>query len=164
MFNRMQNIWKAVWLFLAGEFLQAWIWPLAVTTGGVVIGWLQEFPLFYLYLAAVLLFAASSTALLRFSEWRYRNRVADKLGFHRLRIDKVLDENGVVKAPRIGALLSSKALFPITLKTVDVKTKFDNLYPPKKPFQQTKFTVPVEGGGWFDDHYIVIPEKRSGVI
>ena len=148
MFNRMQNIWKAVWLFLAGEFLQAWIWPLAVTTGGVVIGWLQEFPLFYLYLAAVLLFAASSTTLLRFSEWRYRNRVADKLGFHRLRIDKVLDENGVVKALRIGALLSSKALFPIsskalfpiTLKTVDVKAKFDNLYPPKS----SKKTFPTD--------------------
>lgn len=102
--------------------------------------------------------------LLRFSEWRYRNRVADKLNFHSVRTANIIDKDGVVKALRIGAVLSSKALFPVTFEVVNVVSTFDKLYPTKEPYAKTSYTIPAGGMGWFDDHVISIEQKRSGTF
>ena len=129
-----------------------------------MIGWAQHFQLFYLYIAAVFLFSVSSMGLLRFSEWRYRNRVADKLNFHNVRTDKIIDKDGVVKSLRIGAALNNKALFPVTFEVVNAVSTFDKLYPTKKPYAKNSSTIHAGGMGWFDDYYIPIGQKRSGVF
>ncbi len=87
--------------WLAGEFVSTWVWAPAITAVGVMIGLLQELTLFYLYIAAVFLFAAASTGLLRFSEWRYRNSVANKLAFHSVNIGKGVNKKGEVIAIRL---------------------------------------------------------------
>ena len=69
--------------------------PILVTAGGVVIGIQQNIPLFYLYVGAFALFAAVSSGLLRFNEWKNRNRIADKLVFHGVRVNPKLDEVGI---------------------------------------------------------------------
>ena len=109
----MLNWLRNIALSLAGDLLRTWIWPIAVTAAGVMIGWAQHIQLFYLYVAAVFLFSVSSMGLLRFSEWRYRNRVVDKLNFHSVRTDRIIDKDGVVKALRIGAALNNKAGPPL---------------------------------------------------
>ncbi len=160
----MRKWFRNLPLLLAGELLRTWIWPIAVTASGVMIGWAQHIQLFYLYIAAVFLFSVSSMGLLRFSEWRYRNRVADKLNFHSVRTANIIDKDGVVKALRIGAVLSSKALFPVTFEVVNVVSTFDKLYPTKEPYAKTSYTIPAGGMGWFDDHVISIEQKRSGTF
>ena len=162
--NRLQRFSGGIALFLVGEFLQTWIWPLAVTAGGVVIGMSQDVPLFYLYIAAVFLFSVSATGVLRFSEWRYRNSAADKLNFHSVRIDKALAPNGAVVALRIGTMFRNSALFPVAYELVAIETKLDNLYPPKQPYAKTAYTIPANGAGWFDDHYIRVPQKQRGSV
>ncbi len=68
--------------FLTEEAARVYILPIAAPIGVGVMGWLQDIPWFYLCVGVGLLFAAVSTGLLRFDEWRYRNRVADKLTFN----------------------------------------------------------------------------------
>ncbi len=160
----MLNWLRKVALFLAGELLRSWIWPIAVTAAGVMIGFAQHIQLFNLYVGAVILFSVSSMGLLRFSEWRYRNRVADMLNFHSVRTDRIIDKAGVVKSLRIGATFNNKALFPVTFEVVNVVSTFDKLYPTKEPYAKNSYTIPAGGMGWFDDHYIPIEQKRSGVF
>ena len=141
------NWLRATPIFLAGELLRTWIWPIAVTAGGVMIGWSQHIQLFYLYVAAVFLFSVSSMGLLRFSEWRYRNRVADKLNFHSVRTDKIIDKDGVVKALRIGAVLNNKALFPVTFEVVNVVSHLISCTRQKSHMPRTAIPSLQEGWG-----------------
>ena len=164
MSNPLRGVSKTIGLFVAGEFLQTWISPVLITLGGTVIGWSQGVQLFYLYIGAVFLFAVSSSGLLRFSEWRYRNSVTDKLTFHSVRVDKLIDNTGAVKALRLGAVLSNKALFPITYEIESVETSLDKFYPPKKPYTKNDYTIVANGSGWFVDHYISIPMMKPGVV
>ena len=150
--------------WLASEFVSTWVWAPAITAVGVMIGWAQGESWFYLFVGAAVLFAAVSTGMLRFSEWRTRSSVAHKLGFNNLRIDKIRDESGVVRALRIGAMLSNKAVFPIAYELASVSTSIDKFYPPKMPYKKSQYTVPAGGSGWFDDHYIQIPSPRMGQV
>ncbi len=127
-----------------------------------MIGLLQELTLFYLYIAAVFLFAAASTGLLRFSEWRYRNSVANKLAFHSVNIGKGVNKKGEVIAIRIGVQLNSSALFPISFIGSDIMTEFDGHYPQKKGYDRKEFTIPPGGSSRFDDGFMKIPVKTHG--
>ena len=86
----------------AGEFISTWVLPIVVTLGGIVIGVIKQVPLFYLYVGAVVLFAALSTGLLRFSEWRYSNRVSDKLVLDGVRVIPKMDETGCTIGIHLG--------------------------------------------------------------
>ena len=80
-----------------------------------MIGWLQGFQWFYIYLGAVVSFAAISTGMLQFSKWRYRNRVEDKLVFSTMRVSHKVLEGGNIVSLRFGVALSESD--PISLDT-----------------------------------------------
>ena len=52
----------------------------------------------------------------------------------------------------------------MTYEITSVSTRLDNLYPPKRPYEKTQYTVPAGGSGWFDDHYIQIPNPKTGQV
>ena len=108
-----------MWKLLTKEaFLQVariWIWPLLPSMGGVMIGWVQGFPWFYLYVSAVVIFAFAATGLLRFSEWKDRNTPEHKLQFGSVRVSARKSEVGQnIEAIGIGFQLHNTATFPIT--------------------------------------------------
>lgn len=154
--------WVAGWA--VGEFLVRWLWVPAITAGGVVIGWLQDYPLFYLYIGAVILFAAASVAVLRFSEWRYRSRVADKLVFSNVRVGVHPMDTPFKIHVRLGILLQNVADFPIRVERVTFNTSFGNKYPPKKEYDVSEIEIPPHGLGFLDDHLIEINDTLSGMI
>ena len=149
---------------LAEEIVRIFVLPFVAPIGVAVMGWFQDIEPFYLAVGVILTFAGVMTWFVRFDEWRHRNRIADKLTFHSIRTGKVLNEQGKVIAIRIGVLLSNKSLFPILYQIVDLKTEFDNHYPPKKPYERSEFTIPAGGSGWFDDHHIPITQKADGTF
>lgn len=146
--------WIASWA--VGEFLARWLWVPAITAGGVVIGWLENYPLFYLYIGAVILFAASSVAVLRFSEWRYRSRVADKLVFHSVRVGVSPVDSIYKDHARLGVLLQNMADFPLQVERVKFNTSLGNRYPPKREYEINQLEIPPHGFGFLDDHLIEI--------
>ena len=146
--------WLAGWV--AGEALRIWPAPVFGTGAAVVIGWLQELPLFYIYLGAVVSFAAISTGMLQFSQWRYRNRVEDKLVFSTMRFSRRILEDDKVKNLRFGIVLSNKALFPIQYEVRKMLTSVGDDRPPKKEYKKNIYTIPIDGTGYFDDFDIPI--------
>ena len=61
-------------------------------------------------------------------------------------------------------MLSNKALFPVQFHVDEVTTNFGDDYPPKRSYEVTEFTIPAGGSGWFDDHNIVINQRRTSVV
>ena len=143
--------------FLAGEVARIWVWPILPPIGIGLIGWIQGVPWFYLFVGSGVLFAAISTGLLRFSEWKYRTIVQDKLVFNRVRVAKELADDGSVKSLRLGFQLNSSAMFPVQCRVSELATQFMSLFPPKKRYEEDSFIVPPQGFGWFDDHTIQVP-------
>ena len=153
--------------FLTEEAARVYILPIAATIGLGVIGWLQDIPWFYLCVGVVgvgLLFGSVSTGLLRFDEWRYRKRVADKLTFNSVRVSKSLDDTGGVKSIRLGFKVNSTAMFSIQFKVTKLNTQFGKFYPPKKEYKVKEFTVPPHGIAFFDDYNIEIQGQSDGVF
>ena len=150
--------------FLFKVAVRVYILPIAIPILVGVVGWSQDIPWFYLCVGVGLLFAAIPTGLLGFDEWRYRTRVADKLVFSDIRVDKWPDDTGSVKAIRLGFTVNNRARFPIQFKVAKLNTQFMKSYPPKKKYEVTKITVPPYGGGWFHDHYIEIQGQSDGAF
>lgn len=146
----------------AGEFISTWVLPIVVTLGGIVIGVIKQVPLFYLYVGAFVLLAALSTGLLRFSEWRYSNRVSDKLIFGGVRVIPKMDETGCTTGIHLGVSVSNIALFPISFKVAEAFTKFDGHYPLKTEQIHNSISIPSQGSGFFDDNEIAISKKGFG--
>ena len=124
-----------------------------------MIGWMEGISLFYLILAALFAFAAGSTGLLRFSEWRHRIQVADKLVFRTIRVHQSIN----AKTTRFGLELQSLADFPIDCEIHEITTRFMDRFPPKKPLSGRKIIVSPQSKGWFDDHPIQIDAPQSSV-
>ena len=146
----------------AGELLRALLWPGLGSGASVVIGWIEGFPWFHLYVSAIVSFAAISTGMLQFSKWRYRNRVEDKLVFSAVRVGPNILGADKLGSLRFGIALSNKALFPIEFEVKRVITSFGDCHPPKKDYKKTIFTIPIDGNGWFDDHDIPVDRAVNG--
>ena len=128
--------------------------PGIITGSGVAIGWMQEYSLFYIYLATVFLFAATATGLLRASEWRYRNSVADKLVFDGIRVTPILNEDNIETGISLGINVRNDALFPLSFRVDNVFSRFEGDYPKKIEQIQNSITLPPQGIGYFDDNVI----------
>ena len=152
--------WLAGWA--AGEALRIWPVPVFGTGAAVVIGWLQDFQWFYIYLGAVVSFAAISTGLLQFSKWRYRNRVEDKLVFSTVRVSHTILEGGKIGSLRFGVVLSNKALFPIQFEVTKMLTSIGSDCPPKKEYKKNIYTISIDGTGHFDDFNIPVNRTLDG--
>ena len=143
--------------FLAGEIARIWVWPILPSIGIGLIGWVQNVQWFYLLVGSGVMFAAIPTGLVRFSEWKYRTIVQDKLVFNKVRVSKSLANDGSVRALRLGFQLNSSAMFPVAFRVSELATQLMEYFPPKKRYEQDKVIIPPQGFGWFDDHTIEVP-------
>ena len=140
---------------IAEEFVLTWVIPSTFTVGVGLVGWVYGIPPFYLAIGVIFSFAAIPTGLLRFSEWKYRVTVKDKLIFANIRVRKILPENeSSVIGVSLGFQLRNIATFPIEFSVPDIKTELLEEYSPNKPFLVETVTVPPGNNGWFDDHKI----------
>jgi hypothetical protein len=112
------------------EFFRAVILPTLIMAGGVVLTAIYEWPWPEIYLAAVFLFAASAHGLLRFDEWRQRNRVEHKLLFNGVHVASDRSPDGsALTTVQIAAVLRNNASFPISYKVTRIRTTADDTLP-----------------------------------
>ena len=146
---------------VAKQALQ-WALPLVVA----VIGLVEEFPWFYVIVGVIVSGAGVMTWLVRFDEWRARNRVEHKLSIGNIKIH-LTQQNNQVAAIQFGLDLKNTAVFPITWRLDDIKTYItmpngQSLYPPNREHENTAFTISLGGIGFFFDHSIVLPQGIGG--
>lgn len=148
--------------FVIGEAAQIFVWPILPPVGVGVMGWLQDIPWFYLAVGTMLAFAAGITWLVQFDQWRYRNRVVDKLILQRVTTNRRRDQQGHATEISIGVQLENTAMFPITCRMTEISTRFLEFYPPRREFDTRDFSVPANGSNAFQDFYITIPPQPEG--
>lgn len=147
----------------AEEVIRTLLWPGIITGAGVLIGWLEEFSLFYIYIGSIFLLAASTHWLLRLSEWRDKNRVQYKIifshGIVRLHID---EKTKKVLSVCLGAEFKNNAEFQIICKLNSIRTQLTDIntgevyYAPNKERGKTEIKYPAGSTGIFRDHHIDI--------
>ena len=152
---------KEIAIELAKQALQ---WALPVAVG--VIGFIEDFPWFYVAVGVIVSGAGIMTWLVRFDEWRVRNRVEHKLSLAGMKIH-LTEQNNQVAAVQFGLGLKNMAAFPIAWKVNDIKTcvsllNKEPLYPPSKEYTNKSFVVSPGGTGFFFDHTIGLPQGVSG--
>ena len=152
---------KEIAVEVAKQALQ-WALPLVVA----VIGLVEEFPWFYVIVGVIVSGAGVMTWLVRFDEWRARNRVEHKLlpGSGKIHLTQ---NNDQVAAIQFGLDLKNTAAFPINWRVDDIKTHITmpngrSFYPPSKETENTVFVVSIGGRGFFFDHNILLPENIAG--
>ena len=151
------------------EIMRSLLWPGIITGVGILIGWLQKFPLFHIYLGSIFLLAMSATWLVRFSDWKEKNRVGYKLRYHRgitrLMLSK---ETQKLSSISLGLEILNAAMFPVKFEIVSFQTKIVNMktgsayYPPRKEFQKNRFEVSPNSCAFFHDHPIDIGSPDEG--
>lgn len=169
MTNRIQKIGRGIVYFLAGEFLQTWVWPFVGTGAGVVIGWLEGYSLFYLVVGGAFLFASFSAGLLCFAGWRAMSRVEHKLTLRNMRHKPIFRADESLLAIQFGFNLSNSATYPIQFKIEDLRTIVtlqgvpNALYSPNKGYKDAEYTVDPHSTAFFDDYRIEIPPAFTGL-
>ena len=160
-------MWRRVFRWITstfvGEVAQIFVWPILPPVGVGVMGWLQDVPWFYLAVGIMLSFAAGITWLVQFDQWRYRNRIADKLALHRVTTNRRIDQEGRATEISIGVDLQNSSMFPIQCHMAELNTHFQDNYPPRREFETRNFTIPANGIKGFSDFYIEIPLQPEGM-
>ena len=132
-----------------------WVIPALLTVGGVVMGYVQGLPWFYIYVGACVVFAFVCKGLLWFTDWRFRTTARYKLSFYDLKVSQILSDDGSVSEIKLGFILQSSATFPIQFEIQDLDTKLmDGLYPPKREYKKKRIIMDPDKKGWFSDHGI----------
>ena len=147
---------KSIAQFISWEAFQIWVLPLFSVPVTVVIGWLSDFPWFYIWLGVGFMFAMVTTGLLRFNEWRTRTTSEDKLTVSSVRIHKILSSRGEVSSVGIGFQLQNRATFPMQFSVQNMTTQLMGKYPENRPYTNDTITVPPGNIGWFCDNFIDI--------
>ena len=117
-------------------------------------------PWMWVLTATCLSFAGVATGILRFRELLHKNRIEGNLvcTSPRIAID-LTDSNSY----SLGLNLQSTGEVPIEFEIGKIITKLHSKYPPKKPFELSRFTIPSRGIGFFNDNAIRLPDgsRRS---
>lgn len=152
----LKIIWRFIANFIAEEFVQTWLIPVVLTIGVALIGWVQnDISLFYFSIGVIFSFAAITTGLLRFSEWKFRVTAKDKLLFTTVRARKMLHQSELSDfAISLGFQLRNIATFPIEMSVHDVKTELSDIYAENRPYLTDSSIVAPGNDVWFDDHKI----------
>ena len=168
--NWMRRVGTSIAGSLAGEFFKIWILPPIGTGIGVVIGWLQGYPLFYLYVGGVFLFASLSAGLLYFSGWRAMNRVEHKLTLLKVRHKPIFHaSDDSIIAMQFGFNLNNSAPYPIQFKVDDLRTILalqgtsNPSYSPNIEREDSEYTVAPHSTAFFDDYRIPVPPSFVGL-
>lgn len=139
-----------------------YIIPLGAPIVTVVIGYASGVPWFGIWLGALAAFAFVSTGLLRFTEWRFRQKVHDKLAFAAVMVGKDISSGGIT----IGLRLHNSALFPIEFSLEQLLTRLGDKVPSKTTYDSPgTISIPAKGVGWFWDNAIKVDNPpKPGTI
>lgn len=129
--------------------IRVWLWPPLATGAGVVIGWLEQMPWFYVFIGATVIFAAVSSGLLRFDEWRDRRRVDGKFGFTSVIFGRNIKGRGLI----LGLQFNNSAAFSLEFEVTEVRTRLGDKVPALE-HKAIKLAVPATGIGWYNDNPI----------
>ena len=129
--------------------IRVWLWTPLATGAGVVIGWLEQMPWFYVFIGATVIFAAVSSGLLRFDEWRDRRRVDGKFGFTSVIFGRNIKGRGLI----LGLQFNNSAAFSLEFEVTEVRTRLGDKVPALE-HKAIKLTVPATGIGWYNDNPI----------
>ena len=145
---------------IVGGAIRVWLWPPLAAGAGVVIGRLEQVPWFYVFIGATVIFAAVSSGLLRFDEWRDRRRVDGKLAFGSANVGRDIKGGGFF----VGIRLHSSAAFPLEFEVTEVRTRLGDKIPALE-HKARKITLPAAGNGWWNDNAIELTSPpRPGTI
>src|SRR5690348_5800419 len=75
--------------------ITVWVIPTGLVAITAYLGYLQGLPWMYIAVGTGLMFAAVTTGLVRFDEWRDRRRTEGKLRFSGLRVVFATTTNGI---------------------------------------------------------------------
>ena len=91
-----------------------------------MIALIEKLPLAYIYLGALAAFAFVTSGLLRFSEWQSQRSPENKITFLKAEVSFVPDRKDpkIMRAIKLGFIVVSKALFPIEIEVVELRTQF----------------------------------------
>lgn len=145
---------------IAGYIVQGWV-ALGMTLLTGVLGWIGEFPAFYLYLSMVGVAAASMSLLARHAEWRERTHPEHKLAFARGRFSIGVNQRGSAKA-HLGFELVNLAPFPIEFHVAEMSTRIGNTVPARLSDPPQPIELSGHGQGWFEDEAIDWPDLLAG--
>lgn len=143
---------------VASYVTTTYIIPLGAPIVTAAIGYADGWPWLIIWLGALAAFSFVSTGLLRFSEWRYRQQVKDKLNLNVVRVGRKLNNQGCAESVTLGFQLYNNALFPVEFELQSLHSMIDDKYPPNKDYALRQFVMPSGGLGWFDDFAIELPD------
>ncbi|MEI7611041.1 MAG: hypothetical protein WCJ64_26965 [Rhodospirillaceae bacterium] len=157
----MQNILDGVLKAISQYITLTYIIPIGAPIVTACLGYSQRVPWMYVWLGVVATFAFATHGILRFDEWRARRLVEDKLAFQTVRVGRSINGEGMF----IGVQIKSLAAFPLEFQINEIRTKLNYKVPRETGFELTKFNIPENGSGWFDDHPIRIDDiPKPGTI
>lgn len=144
-----------------GHLLTNWVLPFAFPVGAIVIGYAQNMPWFWIYVGAVLAAAGGMSSLIRYSDWRIRNNIADNLAFTSGRLAFECSDTGVLERIRFGVVFTNQSVFALSFRVEEMSTSLGSFYSPNKPRDDLVIDAPPGGIGWVDDFDISVPVKIS---
>ena len=158
--------------FTAGETIRhifaqviiapALAWPVA--GGGVLMGWLTGIDAFYIYCAAVILFAYAVWLANWLSAWRLRNDVADKIFFEKGRIALHVTKAGVTKGIGLGFDLRSVAEFPLEFTVDELHPRIHDRTLPEPHTRTQPFRLGPGGRGFYDSPIMSVDAPQSQTV
>ncbi len=134
---------------VASHIAATYILPLGLP---VVTGWLgyvEGLPLMYIFVGVGVMFAATATGLLRYSEWRELQRVEGKLGFQSVIVGRDIKGGGI----NVGLQFASLATFPLEFEVTEMKTRLGDKIPALE-HKAKRISLPATGIGWCNNNPI----------
>lgn len=140
---------------LVGYFVRTFLTYLFAPSAGVVailVGWMEEKPLFEIYVGSLASFAFAALILNQFASWLDKRRIRDRLLFSRIRLNRSPKENTLV----LGSEFTSDSHMPIEFVVEELRTSIEQKIPERTGFKKSNIEVPPKGGAYFDDHPITL--------
>ena len=132
--------------------------------GGILIGWLRGIDAFYIYCAAIILFAYAVWLANWLSAWRLRNNVADKVFFEKGRIALGVTQAGVIEGIGLGFDLRSVAEYPLEFTVDELHPRIDGRTLPVPHERTQPFRIAPGGRGFYDSPIMSVVAPQSQTV
>lgn len=115
----------------------------------------------WVFMATSVAFAGAVVGILRFYELLQKTRIDGNLNCVSPSIGMDLNEpNGIW----LGVNLQSNGDVPIEFEVQSLRTRLQGKYPPNKPYELKKLTIPPRGFAFFNDHAINVDPPSSASV
>lgn len=148
--------------YLAVEAWRSYVGPTVVPIVTGLLGWVQGLPLMYIWLGALLAWAATMHGLVKFSDWQFQRTAEHKFVFASPLVATNIDpDTGDVEGVNLGATFKNKALFPISLEVVSINTEVDGRVNPDPQLEKRTYVVDAESKFFLYDDAIPMPDLEE---